>query len=481
MVKIQFGCRIQFAPRAVLGAAKWVFFERRFKMKLSILSGFCVLFLVSIALADPGPPDPISIDRQSPSILYGETPGNIYDMLLPTDPRFGLGWDTGAANAGMVIHEPDFNYGLTPADNNDGHSNGELDPFDSQLLIYFSGDDQSKGMPGTDYDNQAVRMQAAGDRFVTNGPTNITPSSAMASGAQAIIQGPVMPGGMGNFPVNILSANQHRYNEIPSIGPSAYNTYMPPTAGFTSMDDMDALELTPFRAAGTQIHNTPIYFSLDRPSPSLAGMSGADIMFSPANTTFFYLCAPAPMLGLDPADEVDALAVWDSSGQGMVTPGTDFALFSLAPGSPSLYKMIVGDANYDGVVSAGDYACIQANFGSTGVPGSVIIGDANRDGVVSAGDYASVQANFGSTGGMSAADIFVTDFTGMNMVYLPAFALGMLPTDNIDAIDVEIWAGVGAFEEQLIDQVGEDVPVPEPASLSLLALGGLALMKRRPK
>lgn len=57
--------------------------------------------------------------------------------------------------------------------------------------------------------------------------------------------------------------------------------------------------------------------------------------------------------------------------------------------------LLEGDANRDGVVSAGDYASVQANFGSTGAAG--ILGDANGDGVVSAGDYASVQANFGST------------------------------------------------------------------------------------
>ena len=57
-------------------------------------------------------------------------------------------------------------------------------------------------------------------------------------------------------------------------------------------------------------------------------------------------------------------------------------------------QWLEGDANGDGVVSAGDYSTVQANFGSTGDPG--IPGDANGDGVVSAGDYASVQANFGN-------------------------------------------------------------------------------------
>ncbi len=61
-------------------------------------------------------------------------------------------------------------------------------------------------------------------------------------------------------------------------------------------------------------------------------------------------------------------------------------------------SFLTGDANHDGVVSAGDYASVQANFGNVG-PG--IMGDANGDGVVSAGDYASVQANFGNVASMS--------------------------------------------------------------------------------
>ena len=58
------------------------------------------------------------------------------------------------------------------------------------------------------------------------------------------------------------------------------------------------------------------------------------------------------------------------------------------------FVLLAGDANRDGVVSAGDYASVQANFGGTGSAG--IPGDANGDGVVSAADYASVQANFGN-------------------------------------------------------------------------------------
>ena len=69
-----------------------------------------------------------------------------------------------------------------------------------------------------------------------------------------------------------------------------------------------------------------------------------------------------------------------------------FDNFSLEVASEPV--LLEGDANRDGVVSAGDYASVQSNFGNVGDPG--ILGDANGDGVVSAGDYASVQANFGN-------------------------------------------------------------------------------------
>ncbi|HDY65641.1 MAG TPA: PEP-CTERM sorting domain-containing protein [Phycisphaerae bacterium] len=88
--------------------------------------------------------------------------------------------------------------------------------------------------------------------------------------------------------------------------------------------------------------------------------------------------------------------------------------------SPTL---LPGDANNDGMVSADDYGSVQLNFGDIGVAG--IPGDANGDGVVSADDYGSVQLNFGAMAGLGGA------------------------------------------------------LVPEPATLLLLCIGGLAILRRR--
>ncbi len=94
-----------------------------------------------------------------------------------------------------------------------------------------------------------------------------------------------------------------------------------------------------------------------------------------------------------------------------------------------LPEFVLGDANGDGLVTAGDYAAVQMYFGNAGGPG--LRGDADGNGVVSAGDYACVQSNFGNTAGSSS--------------------------------------------------IVEASQVPEPTTLSLLGLGAIAALRRRRK
>ena len=114
--------------------------------------------------------------------------------------------------------------------------------------------------------------------------------------------------------------------------------------------------------------------------------------------------------------------------------------------------LLAGDANRDGMVSAGDYASVQANFGNTGIAG--IPGDANGDGMVSAGDYASVQANFGNTGIAGIPG----DANGDGMVSAGDYASVQANFGNVTAASI-----------------------PEPATLSLLAIGGVSMIRHRRK
>ncbi len=83
--------------------------------------------------------------------------------------------------------------------------------------------------------------------------------------------------------------------------------------------------------------------------------------------------------------------------------------------------LLEGDANRDDVVSADDYSSVQVNFGDTGEAG--IPGDANGDTVVSADDYGSVQANFGNTLEMGSDDIFTPEPATMSLLVIGSLAL----------------------------------------------------------
>jgi hypothetical protein len=377
------------------------------------IAGMLVLSIE--AGADP-PPDPISIDATSASLVacLGKTPADIYGM--------GALAGCDAAGPGPVLEIPESIYGLGtfgPVDDQDGHSAGEIDAHSVQT-IYFSGETLSAGVPGSDYDHQAIRSQAEGDRYVSNGSTTISPAAVMSGAGPAAIAGPAiptspltgLPGGL-----HLLSVNQTAYNEIPTIDPPAYNLTIP------AIDDMDALELEAFDTDSDNVHDLPIFFTLDLVSASLPffGIGTASILVAPPGGAS-HLYAPFPALGLAESDMIDAIAVWDDGDLiALGIPGVDHAIYSLAPGSPAL------------------------------LPGSPI------------------PACFAA--GCSPADIFVTDFAGASELFLPAAAIGMLPTDNVDALDVEIGA----------PQIH---PVPEPGVLLQLVSGTgflIVLAKRRRK
>jgi hypothetical protein len=164
-----------------------------------------------------------------------------------------------------------------------------------------------------------------------------------------------------------LFRNQDLYDFIftaaPGVGPIAGN-----------QDNIDALELDDLDPSLDKFHDVGVYFSLDAASPSLGGASPAAVFFTPVGGVPG-IWATVAQLGLVPADDMDALVVWDRGVIGAPDPGVDLVLFSLAPGSPSL-------------------------------------------------------------GGLSPAGVFVSNLGGGFCVFVQANTLGMRAVDNVDGLDV---------------------------------------------
>jgi hypothetical protein len=132
------------------------------------------------------------------------------------------------------------------------------------------------------------------------------------------------------------------------------------------------------------------------------GSTGADIFFSPP--VVGYSVAPAlyaagVALGLAPGDDIDALAIIED-GSGGPSPA-DVIYFSLTPGSPTLAGL-----------------------------------------------------------GASPADILVTSVGGAPGVAFPAGAIGLLPSDDVDALDLFV--------------------IPEPAASAVMCLAATFVCRRRP-
>ena len=295
----------------------------------------------------------VSLDRPSPSIGGCAAPVNAAQIFNLVPP--GGGCDIAGPGPVLEVMPPAF--GLGGMDNVDGLSTNTFTPAGLTYYLVFSGSRASVGVAATPFAAEAANNQAASDLWRTL-VTSGSPAAAMAACAPVAIP-----------PPHFLHRNQTDFN-LGRTAPAGA-AVMPP------QDNVDAVELDVLDVTGDDVHDFDAYFSLDPASPALA-VSGADIYFSPAASGFFGIFSFPFQIGLVANDDIDSLVMWDRMALGAMDPGFDLALFSLAPGSPTLAMI-----------------------------------------------------------GASPADIFVTDFTGMFCLFTPANQLGLLPADNVDGLDVQ--------------------------------------------
>jgi PEP-CTERM motif len=124
--------------------------------------------------------------------------------------------------------------------------------------------------------------------------------------------------------------------------------------------------------------------------------------------------------------------------------GADGVVSGLSSGQIELKYTLYGDANLDGVVSGDDFSILVGNLGKSDAAWDK--GDFNYDGVVSGDDFSLLVGNLGKAA--NGADIAI-------------------PAGDLAAIDA-----FAAANGLLAD-------VPEPASMGILALSGIAILSRR--
>lgn len=281
--------------------------------------------------------------------------------------------------------------------------------------LLFSVDRVSVGAPGSGVSGEALASQQPADIYAAS-PLAIPPA-AFVGGLMPGFNGP-LPSAGGGSGTNMLAIDDSALGLLCGLAPCPPAGIPAPPIGPGSHDNIDGFDLKTFDGDGDGVFDRDGYFTIYPDEAILVAASAADI-FSVASGDFGAIAVPyaaAPALGLDSfgfnTDSIDGLLMFDLGalpvpvpvgGPGAVGPG-DYALFSLAPGSLSL------------------------------------------------------------TLGISPADILFTDFSGSFGIYAFAADIGLLRTDNIDALDL-------------------NVPIPEPATLTLFGLGltGIGFARRRRK
>jgi len=185
--------------------------------------------------------------------------------------------------------------------------------------------------------------------------------------------------------------------------------------------------------------------TLDLASPAAAGAFNSISVYAAdltkAKISLYDAIVNANKSGAaDPLDGIIDSGLHTSSGIGLAQQADSILIRSTR----------IGDVNLDGNVSIADFLQLAGNFGSVG-NATWQEGDLNYDHNVSIADFLALAGNFGSSYSGSAAPVSAAD---IQTVASFASSIGVDP------------AIVGSA-------------VPEPGTISMLALGAMGLMARR--
>ncbi len=125
--------------------------------------------------------------------------------------------------------------------------------------------------------------------------------------------------------------------------------------------------------------------------------------------------------------------------------GDDNVVSGLLSGEFEVAYTLAGDANLDGKVDSADFGILADNYGASGAVWDQ--GDFNYDGKVDSADFGILAVNYGQSAG-----------------------------SNADVVTAADWSALDAFAAANGITLSA---VPEPASVGILALSGLAILSRR--
>ncbi len=125
--------------------------------------------------------------------------------------------------------------------------------------------------------------------------------------------------------------------------------------------------------------------------------------------------------------------------------GANNVVAGLPSGELEVAYTLAGDANLDGKVDSADFGILADNYGASGAVWDA--GDFNYDGKVDSADFGILAVNYGQSAG-----------------------------SNADVVTAADWSALDAFAAANGMTLSQ---VPEPASLGILAVSGVAILGRR--